>query len=359
MADNGSILDSPSRDRRHRVAVLLCLFLLLLVSLALQAVLRHRRGEGCPAVVPVVREMAVFDTYARLTLWAPPAAAAAALDACAEELGRLHAALNRYDPRSELSRLNRTAAEAPFVCSELLWSALCVCREAHAQTEGAFDASVGPLMELWGFHRKRDALPSEAEIVAVMGRVGFQRLVFDDGARSVRFTAPGVSLDLGGMAKGFALDRLGDILTRRGVACALVDLGGNILCTAEPPPARDSFVIGVRNPFDAEGMLGRFAVTGRCVATSGNYERRIVVQGRTIGHIIDPRTGRPAGDLAGVTAVTRSGADSDVFSTAVYVAGRDLAERLAAALPGTGFVLVDGTPESPRRAVIGALKLLE
>lgn len=316
-----------------------------------------RRGPAAPD--PVVRELSVFDSYGRITLWTPADRAEPALQECATELAELHRALNRYDPTSELARLNAAAARGPVVCSPVLWEVLQAARQAYAQTAGAFDISVGPLMAVWGFHRKRDTLPAEVEIQAALACVGLSRVQFDDTARSVRFPVDGMSLDCGGIAKGYALGRVMAILARHHLEPALVDLGGNVGCTALPPPGRPHFVIGVRNPFATETLLGRLPINGCSVSTSGNYERRIIIQGKEIGHIVEPRTGHPISGPAGVTAVTPRGVDSDVFSTAVYVAGRDLAEALVRRVPGTGFVLISGTPEAPEVTCVGDLSLLD
>lgn len=341
--------------RRQRALALVVLSAVLVASVGLLWV--SRRAPAAPA--PIVRELAVFDSYARITLWTSPNRAEPALQECAQELAELHRVLNRFDPASELARLNAAAAREAVVCSPRLWDVLQEARRAYLETAGAFDVTVGPLMAVWGFHRKRDTLPAAADIQAALARVGLSRVQFDDAARTVRFAVDGMDLDCGGIAKGYALGRVMAILARHRIEPALVDLGGNVGCSALPPPGRPHFVIGVRNPFATETLLGRLPITGRAVSTSGNYERRIIIQGNEIGHIIDPRTGRPVSALAGVTAVTPQGVDSDVFSTAVYVAGRDLAEALARRVPGTGFVLVSGTPEAPTLACVGDLSLLD
>lgn len=345
---------APGTPRQRRL-VLVVLGSILAVTLGLHWLYR----DETTAPESIVREFAVFDTYARLTLWTDKPNAEEALKDCARELARLHRILNRFDPTSEAARLNAAADRGPFVCSPELWDVIQAARKAHRQTDGAFDISVGPLMAVWGLHRKRDTLPSDADIAEALGRVGLARVRFDDAARTVHFSAERMSLDFGGIAKGYALDRVLEILLRHGIDRALVDLGGNVGCTLLAPPGRPHFVIGIRNPFDTSNLLGRTPVSGRSVSTSGNYERHIIIQGKKIGHIVDPRSGRPVSGPAGVTAVTLRGVDSDVFSTAVYVAGASLASRLVKEVHGTGFVLVSGTPEAPTMDVLGDLPLLD
>jgi thiamine biosynthesis lipoprotein len=189
--------------------------LLVAVLLAFQA---YRRAAA--VMEPVVRDIAVFDSYARLTLWTSPERAEPVFQECTAELAALHRTLNRFDPASELARLNAAAAQEAFACSPLLWDVLQAARQGYAQTEGAFDISVGPLMAVWGFHRKRDTLPTEADLQAAMARVGLPRVQFDDAARTVRFAVDGMSLDCGGIAKGYALDRVMAIDAPPHRACA-------------------------------------------------------------------------------------------------------------------------------------------
>lgn len=342
----------PARDEQTRRR-LITLLTMVGALVTLLIIVHQKAGPDLPPTQPVVREFAIFDSYARITLWTDRDTAEGALAACAGDMRAIHDTINNYDEESELSALNRTAATAPFVCSDLLWDVLQAAREGYEISEGAFDVSVGPLMALWGFHQKRDGLPTDEEIAAALETVGLDRVQFDDRARSVRFSVPGMSLDLGGIAKGYALDRVMDILRRHHVSRALVDLGGNIACTDLPPPQREAFYVGIRDPFDTGAMLGRIRVLGRSLATSGNYERRLVIQGRTIGHIIDPRTGHPVKGPAGVTAITTSGRNSDVFSTAVFVGGAPMAQRLCNAVPDTGFVLISGLPDAPVRTIVG------
>ncbi|NOY80814.1 MAG: FAD:protein FMN transferase [Kiritimatiellaeota bacterium] len=326
------------RPARIRAAVL------VVVVLGLVAVLfrnagrgeRNRRGEPRPFTVA----FPVFGTVGRVKFWAPEEQAARAAEAVETELFALQRAINVYDPKSELSRLNAAAAERPVACSERLWLVIEAARRAWRETGGAFDVSVGPLMDLWGFHRKRRSLPSEAEIRQAREKVGLTKVLFDDRARTVAFTVPGMFLDMGGIAKGYALDVAVRLAVENGIRRGLIDLGGNIRCLSEPPPGRDAYEIGVRDPFDVKRMIGTVAVTGAAVATSGNYEQFVVLDGRRFTHIVDPTTGRPVQDVAAVSVLTPRGVDSDVFSTAIFVAGASLARRFVETHPGSGVLIV-------------------
>lgn len=252
----------------------------------------------------------------------------------------LHDCVNCYDPASELSRLNNSAANEAFICSDLLWDCLQKGREAHELTDGAFDITVGPLMKLWGFHGKRETIPSEQEISQALQAVGLDKVIFDDDAHSVRFAVPDMYLDFGGIAKGYACDLAADFLHAHGINDFLLDFGGNLRISG-----RKAY-IGIRDP-NGDGFLCTPILKDTTVATSGNYERSRVIDGRRVGHIMDARTGRPGEFFLSVSAITPKGYYADALSTAVFVGGEQLARQVIATLPGTSFIVVreDGTQE--------------
>ena len=283
----------------------------------------------------------VFNTPCSVTFWGHDEAAwDSALSELLPKMQSLNDCLNIYDSNSELSRLNATAFDEPFVCTDQLWDVLCATRKAWEDTEHAYDPSVGPLMRLWGFHAKRASVPTQQEIDAALAKVGLAKVAFDDDEKSVRFTVAGMSLDCGGIAKGYACDVAEEILTRHGLTTFLLDLGGNLMLSEMPPKGQLGFVIGIRDPFNTGDICERVHLTGVAVATSGNYERSKVIEGKRIGHIMDPETGRPGEFHASVTAITPRGVDSDAFSTAVFVRGQPLADKLEKTTPNTKFIIL-------------------
>ncbi|MBU0719588.1 MAG: FAD:protein FMN transferase, partial [Planctomycetes bacterium] len=314
------------------------------MALATHLILQRRALPDLPAnasaATPFVREFSLFGTYGRVTFWAPPEVAEPVCDRLQAELQKIHDMINRFDPNSEISRLNMEARERPFQCSEALWGLLLLCRQAYEETDGAFDVSVGPLMQLWGFHRKRTTYPTAEEVRDALASVGMDKFVFDDAARTVCFTRPAACLDMGGIAKGYALDHAARTARSGGIRAGLIDLGGNVCCLDEPPPGRRHYSIGVRDPFNRDTLLGTVRTTSCTVATSGNYENCFELEGKIVHHIIDPRTGYPVPDVASVTVITPAGVDSDVFSTAVFVAGETLVRKLRASRRRTSVLIV-------------------
>ena len=285
---------------------------------------------------------AVFNTGCTISLWGRDEQV---LDnAFREVLGKLqalHNTINAYDKDSELSHLNEAACKEAFICSEGLWDIIAASRKAHLMTEGAFDPTVGVAMRLWGFHKKKETLPTEDEIASALGKVGLAKVQFDDASRSLRFPVDGMSLDFGGIAKGYAADLAKSILDKHGIEMYMIDLGGNLLLSEKVPNGKTAFSVSIRDPEAKDAVAKVLMLRGRAVATSGNYERSRVIQGRKVGHIMDPATCTPVQGFASVTAVTKRGIDSDVFSTAVFVRGRKLAEHLKNSAPGTEFVIFE------------------
>lgn len=261
--------------------------------------------------------------------------AEAALAAVRAEFDRVTRTCNLYDPRSELSRLNREAGKDFFVCSELLWRILAEARRAHAASEGAFDVTVKPLMDLWGFYRKRQRAPSPAEIAETLKRVGFDKLEWDDARRAVRFKTPGMALDLGGIAKGMALDLAAAAVRELGMNCGVIDLGGNLYLLPEPPPGKNCYHIGIRSPSGAGDAGEVLEVNGPCaISTSGSYERFVELGGQRYGHVIDPATGAAPYLKRSATVIAPSGIESDWLSSAAFLRGEALAPKLERAVPG-------------------------
>jgi len=290
----------------------------------------------------------VMGTAAQFHLYCQDQAQAErAFSAGRAEFDRINALCNVRDPESELARLNASAAEKPFVCSPELWLLLVESRRAWRLTEGAFDVTVKPLMDLWGFYRKeKNALPSSAEVEQIRKVVGFEKLRLNDAERSVFFPVPGMALDLGGIAKGRAADLAAEAILRTGVRSGIIDLGGNLRFLPDPPPRRSCYRIAVTDPKDRSKVLGEtLELPGNCaVATSGSYERFVMIGGKRYGHIMDPLSCAPSGNRRAVTVTAPDAMTADWLSTAAYLRGEPLTEQLRRRLPGTTFLFYGERP---------------
>ncbi len=266
-------------------------------------------------------------------------AAAAAFDAV-EQVDRT---CNLFNPNSELSRLNATAATHPFKCGPLLWDVLRRCQAYYKISNGAFDITIAPLMRLWGFRRKRGSIPSEHEISETMKMVGFDKLEFDTTNRTVRFAVAGMKLDLGGVAKGYAVDKAAEAALANGIRSGLINLAGNGRCLPEPPLGKNTYLVGVRNPFDKKIVADVLILLNQSVATSGDYERFVILRGKRFSHVIDPRTGHPASGEHSVTVISPLAVDSDALSTTMFINGPAFARKFHNAHPCDKFVFITGS----------------
>lgn len=281
-----------------------------------------------------------MGTGAAFTFWAAPEAAEEAAKNGRAEFDRVVRTCNLYDPESELSRLNRSAAETPFSCSDELWVLLCEARQAYEFSGGAFDITAKPLMDLWGFYRRRgDALPSEAEIAEVKKRVGLDKVLFDDEKQTVKFTVPGMAFDLGGIAKGYAVDQAAEAALQAGVRRGVIDLGGNLRLLPEPPPGKPFYRVGIRNPKNRDELLPEpLELRNASISTSGDYERYVTIGKQRYGHIMNPKTGLPTQADYSVTVIAPSAMLADWLSTSVFLEGEELGERAEREFPGVQVI---------------------
>jgi len=252
----------------------------------------------------------------------------AAADAALEEARRLDELLSNYKPESEWSQVNRLAAERPLRISPELFQLLSACVEYSRRSEGAFDISVGPLMKVWGFYKGTGHLPHRAEVAAAMAKVGYRHIHLDAAAGTVWFDRPGVELDPGGIGKGYAVDRMVDILKQDGVTTALVaGSGSSIYGLGAPPGQPQGWPVEIKDPWDTRKTVAQVFLKDMSMSTSGSYEKFFRAEGRIYAHIMDPRTGFPAQGSVAVSVVTPRTIDSEAWAKPYFVNGRQWAAK--------------------------------
>lgn len=318
------------------------LLLVIAAGIGIWAVRREARLETFRQVFPVMGTIGAFTLYGD-----DPAAVSEAMAAARAEFDRVQKLANLYDPESELSRLNRSAATAPFACSDELWLLLDEARQAYEFSGGAFDITSKPLMDLWGFYRKRgESLPADEEIARARELVGLDRVEFDDEAHTVRFPKPGMAFDLGGIAKGYAVDLAADAIASRGFTRGIIDLGGNLKLLPQGPPGHSFYRVGIRDPRDRNAVLPEpLELRNAALSTSGDYERFVILGGVRYGHIMNPATGMPTQAEYSVTVVAPSALLADWLSTAVFLCGEPLARQAEESFPGVEVILSDPAGE--------------
>ena len=246
-------------------------------------------------------------------------AAAAALD----EAHRVDQMLSNYLSTSVWNDVNRFAALQPVKVSSEFFQLLSACLDYSLASDGTFDITVGPLMKVWGFYKGEGSLPRKAQIAQVLKQVGYRHVHLDRPSQSVRFDLPGVELDPGGVGKGYAVDRMVDVLRRRGVRFALVSAGGSsIYGMGAPPDDPNGWRVTIRAPQDAHRTAAEVFLKDMSLSTSGSYEKFFWAKGRRYAHIMDPRTGYPARGTASVSVLAPRTIDSEVWAKPYFIRGR-------------------------------------
>ncbi len=251
---------------------------------------------------------------------------------------------------SEVSRISVAAGAHSVPVSAETWEVLREARELGVRTGGALDVTILPLMRLWSRAAGEDRLPAPRDLDRAARGVGFRDLVLDAGTRSVALRQPGAGIDLGGIAKGYAVDAAVEALRARGVRSGIVNAGGDLRVLGRGPGG-SPWRIGLRHPLRPETLLLSLAVEDEGVATSGNYFRYFEIAGRRYGHVLDPRTGTPAETALSVTVVAPHAMRADGLATGALVRGASGALDVIGAIGVEGIVVTERTGH-PGRVVV-------
>ena len=241
-----------------------------------------------------------------------------------EEVKRLDRIFSNYRSDSVLATVHanaRAVPPAPVPVPKEFIDLVMMANRYSALTRGAFDITAAPLIELWKSRGEGRGLPpTPREIAHAKACVGAGKITLSPKRGTVFLNTPCMLLDFGGIGKGYAVDRVIDVLRARGVSVGIVDFGGNIYAM-RPPPGEDGWVVGVRHPEHPNRAFTKIKISNAGVATSGDYERFITIGGKRYSHIIDPRTGYPVRSVPSVTVLAGSAVEADALSTAFTVMG--------------------------------------
>lgn len=307
--------EKRSRRPSFSPSILLSVFvaLCLCVSVADSYAPQTRRYEDSRVSMGCVYTIAGYGhDLARLR-----EAAASALD----EVDRIDRLMSHYKKDSELSRVNREAAKAPVKVDPELFDFIAECLRYSRESEGAFDITVGPLMKAWGFFRGEGRMPGEAELALARNSVGYQHVILNREDGTIFFDKAGVQLDLGGIAKGYAVDRAAAVLKRRGVTNALISAGGSTTYAMGAPPGKPAWEIELQNPIARDKIATRVRLKDQALSVSGSYEKFFELNGKRYSHIMDPRTGWPVQGVLSVAVITGDGLSGDALDNVFYVLG--------------------------------------
>jgi FAD:protein FMN transferase len=298
-----------------------------------------------------------------------PVALRAAGEEALDEIERLEAQLSLFRPSSEIAHLNARAAQGPVRVTPALFALLEHAQRLHQESGGAFDITIAPLVRCWGFMGGSGHLPQPGELEEARACVGMPLVHLDPGDFTVRFARPGVMLDLGAIGKGYAIERAAEVLREAGVTSALLHGGTSSVQALGHPPDAESWKIAIERPrardgwrvvsdeeafaawpsplvtrhsppVTSRGLLTTVPLCDEAMSVSAVWGKYFQAEGRTYGHVLDPRTGQPATGTALAAVVLPSATETDALSTALLTLGPPGHEAIASLRPGMRTLLV-------------------
>jgi FAD:protein FMN transferase len=319
------------KSRKYGLAAVLVLFVLLIMFIVYR---------GAAANEQSVYYRTTMDTLVELRFKATPSSKP---DLIAEktftEMENLEVLLSRSLSSSEVRVINREAGEEPVPVEPETYQLVLQSLEYAGLSGGAFDPTIGPLIDLWGFLGQEYRLPGDVEIEAVLPLIDHGMVEINPDKKTVFLPRKGMALDLGGIAKGYIIDRAVDFLIDLGVKSAFINAGGDIMLLG-PGPENGPWRIGIRHPRKENRVIAVLNLESGAVVTSGDYERAFTVNDMNYHHLLDPDTGYPARSLASVTVVAETATAADALSTALFILGVEEGLKLIDKVPGTEVVFI-------------------
>ena len=275
------------------------------------------KGSQASLLKEQTREVFAMDTY--MTLKAYGKNAGKALDASVKEIERIENLVSTGKKTSEIARINQNGSGK---VSEDTMKLILRSRELYEDTDGAFDITVYPVMEAWGFTTEKYRIPGKTELQKLLANMDADKIICDEKKGTVKLDQKGMKIDLGGIAKGYTSGRVMEIMKKYGVKNAVISLGGNVQ-TLNSKPDGSAWQIAVEDPQDKSSYIGVLSLRNQAAITSGGYERYFEKNGKKYHHIIDPKTGYPSENgLSSVTIVSKDGTLADGLSTSLFIMGR-------------------------------------
>jgi thiamine biosynthesis lipoprotein len=254
-----------------------------------------------------------------------------------KQIEKIESITNDYDDSSNISLINREAGERAIALDRVMQNLILSSDKIYKISNGAFDITLGSVKQLWSFAPDNPRIPGDALIQQQLENVGHQHLLIEDG--KIKFKLPGMKLDLGAIAKGYAIDAAIQVLKDNGISDAMVNAGGDLrtMCSDLTKGKRR---VWIKHPRKADIFFGYFRMDEGSIATSGDYERFFIYDSVRYHHILDPKTGNPARGCVSVTIQAATATDADGLATAVFVLGPDRGMDLVNSLPGVAAIIV-------------------
>ncbi|MBN1907752.1 MAG: FAD:protein FMN transferase [Deltaproteobacteria bacterium] len=263
-------------------------------------------------------------------------------DEIASRVNHLETILSSHMPDSELNRLNKLPVNLKMKISDELWDAINAGKSWNARTLGVFDITAGPLIKMWKAAGKNRLLPSDQEIKRALEKIGAEKITLEHTDSTVSKNAE-ISIDLGGLGKGFTADNIIDLLKGRGEKAALVAMSGDIRAMGNRPDGRH-WRVGIQDPRfpeNPDALVTVVELTDMAVSTSGNYRRYVEINGRHYSHIVDPRTGLTAENVPSVSVIAPDTITTDIMGTALSVLGVNEGLKLVESMKGVEALFME------------------
>ena len=269
-----------------------------------------------------------MDTFIKIKVFAKSKSQAQeATTKAFQEFKRIELLTNRFPEKgtseyrkSEIIKINNEAAGQPVPVSKEVFEMLSLAKKYSAETGGAFDVTIGPIMDLWGFGKDKNTVPDEKMLKKALSLVDFNKIVLDEKRHTVFLEQKNMSIDLGGIAKGYATEKAGQVLKELGIKKAIINAGGNIYTIGEREKGLP-WKIGIQDPREADKVYAVLNLRDQVAVTSGDFQRFFEVNGKRYHHLLDPKTGKPAEKLMSVTVVAKNSTIADILSSAFFVLG--------------------------------------
>jgi thiamine biosynthesis lipoprotein len=309
---------------------------LIIISLVTAVLLVCITEYAGPPVIERTEQM--MGTYATITIIdSDTRSANLAMDDAFEEIKRVEELMSQYNESSEVSSLNRNGTNWTALSRDTIY----VLKKAEFHSElskGSFDITCNPLLNLWMVKVKEEGrMPTPEEIAEVREHVGYEHLIVDEDRSRARFDKEGMSITLGGIAKGYAIDCACEKLIEAGIKDALVNVGGDMRAVGDKNGV--PWEVALQNPRNKSEYIVIIKLDNESVATSGDYERYFFEEGKRIHHIIDPKTGYSAEECISVTVITKNCVDADALSTTVFVMGPERGKAFLDELGVEGIII--------------------
>lgn len=266
-----------------------------------------------------------------------------AINQALAEFRTVETLMSTFDPGSEIASVNRCAGERSVRVDARICEVVDAAKQMAARSDGLFDLTVLPLLKAYGFRDESPRVPDPGELAEARSRVDYRRVFVDRRACEVGIESRHTSIDLGGIAKGYAVDRAVDILRSNGVRNAVIDAGGDILAMGAPAET-DGWEIGIQHPLHVDRLAARIRLRDQAIATSGNYERHVSVGMARYGHILDPRTGYPSETMLSASVIAPTALEADALSTMAFLLGRNRSIGLITEPEGARGVFITAGP---------------